>query len=322
MSHMQLPGKTLIAGQSVGLSVLENKVAVVTFDAAGSKVNLLSSSVMAELSAIVDRLEVSGAFSGVVFRSGKSNVFIAGADISEIEMARTLPSEVAFKGCQDGKKLLNRIRALPFKKVAAIHGRCLGGGAELTLVCNERIASDSEMTVIGLPEVGLGVLPGWGGTIRATKMIGFANALPLILNPLKPFSAKRAWRTGLVSEVVSEDKLFARAVEVASVDFDPKKVKRYKPSLVENLTRFLTDSAPGRFIVAKIATKRVTKETGGKYPAPYRAIGVMQAALSQSAFKAYELESRTFAELCHTPECGECVKMFREHQAKKKSGAQ
>ena len=150
-------------------------------------------------------------------------------------------------------------------------------------------------------------------------MLGFAQALPLVLNPLKPFSARHSWRVGLVSEVVSADMLFTRAVDVV-LGAEPK---RFRPSSFEKAMRVFTDYAPGRQIVKAIARFNIKKQTKGKLPAPYAALKVMEAALTKSAFKAFELESRTFAELCHTPECGECVQKFMDYQKskKEKSGA-
>lgn len=313
---MKLRAQSISRGKVVALSAFgkDHDLAVVTFDDCESRVNLLSSSVMSELESVISELEIPGRYKGVIFRSGKSNCFIAGADIKEILKARSQPAEVAFSGCQDGKALLARISALPIKTVAAIHGRCLGGGAELAMACDERIASDSDSTVIGLPEVGLGVLPGWGGTVRASKMLGFTAALPLIMNPLKPWSARKAWRRGLVSEVVAEHELFQRAITIA---LGGKSHVCKKPPL-QHFLRAIGDSRISRSVVSKVSGLAIKVMTRGKMPAPQAALAVMNAAFEMPEDKALELESRTFAELCHTPACGKCVQRFLDYQQAKK----
>lgn len=324
-------------GKSVSLSVLADGLAVVTFDAADSRVNLLSAETMQELSEIVNKLElgtyicmvdelgcglrfesatpVHKRIRGAVFVSGKPDNFIAGADIKEIVKAQSQPSELAFKGCQDGKELFARISRLPFPTVAAIHGRCLGGGAELTLACSKRLASDSKLTVIGLPEVGLGVLPGWGGTVRAPKLVGFAAAAALMLNPLKPWPARKAWRKGLVSELVAEDMLFDRACQVAL----GSQTREYKPSFLQRATRAAGDSVAGRMIITAAAAVLVRLSMGRDFPAPGTAFAVMNATFEKGEQKAFELESAAFARLCRTNACKKSVQKFLDYQKAKKA---
>lgn len=306
--------QTIIAGNCVSLGELPQDIAVITFDQADSKVNLLSSAVMAELSDALAQVEKPGRYRALIIRSTKPNVFIAGADIKEIQSARTMPQEVALQGCEDGKKLLARIEALPIRTVAIIDGRCLGGGTELALACNERIASGNDSTVIGLPEVALGVLPGWGGCVRSGKMVGFAAALPLVLNPTKPWSARRAWQAGLVSEVISSERLLSRAVEVAL----GARVKRYRQPLKQRLLRSITDTKLARMIICKVVSFGIRKAPVDNQLAARSALAVMNAAFDVEPFKALRLESETFAKLCHTDQCGKCVQKFVEFQASKK----
>jgi len=316
-------GKEIVIsrGPAIELSVLANVgVAVVKFDALEGKVNVLSSAVMEELDAVLDELAArkhvdlrSRSINGVVFCSGKSDSFIVGADIKEIEMAQTLPAEVAFEGSQKGKAILAKLEALPMLTVAAIHGRCLGGGTELALACNERVLSDSKSTVIGLPEVALGVLPGWGGTVRAPKLVGFTAALPLVLNPMKPWSARTAWSRGLVTEVVPEQALFERAVCLA-LGMEPH---ASASTVAGRALRAVGDSSIGRALSSQAMKLAIQLQTGGKYPAPLAALKVMNSAFELPLAEARELESSTFAELCHTPACAECVQKFFERKNKR-----
>ena len=304
----------LYRGTTVELSVTSGNVAIITFDQKDSRVNLLSSTVMDELA---NALDIMGdrKFAGAVIRSSKPDCFIAGADIKEILKAQSMPVTAAYNGCQDGKKLLDRIRALPYPTVAAIRGRCLGGGAELALACTYRVAVDSKDTVIGLPEVALGVIPGWGGTCQAPRMVGFAAAIPLVINPLKPWSARKAFETGLVTELVPHTELLRRSVEIAS---GSRVRARKEPSATQRFVRAVGDSAIGRNVLATIAGAVVKVQTRGKYPAPLAALKVMKASMKGDLKDAYDLESRTFAELCHTKASAECVQKFIAYQAAKK----
>ena len=303
------------AGESLTLSILFDRVALVRIDVPNSKVNLLSQAVMNELSTVVGKLEQPGAFVGAIFYSGKADNFIAGADIKEILKAQSMPVTVAYQGCQDGKALLDRIRALRIPTVAAIHGRCLGGGLELALACRHRVVSDDKGTVLGLPEVALGVLPGWGGTVHSPRMIGFAAAIPLVINPFKPFSARKAWATGLVSEVVAQDAVMIRAHALAL----GYKSKSAKPSRTAAAIRWFGDSRVGVAVIGSLAALAVGVQTRFKLPAFGAAIKVMQAAMTGCPREALDLESRTFAELCHTKASAECVQKFLDHQKSKKA---
>lgn len=295
------------SGTTVGISVFRNGVVSIKFDSADKRVNLLSSAVLEELNRALDELDKLTGVSGVIFASGKQDSFIVGADINEIVMAQEQgAATAAFNACERGKAIFARIANLSYPTVAAIHGRCLGGGAELALVCKKRLITDSEGSLIGLPEVGLGVLPGWGGTVRATRMIGLANAMPLILNPLKPFSAKRAWRTGLVSEVVPQAQLNERAMAVAM----GSRTRDYRPSFKDRAVRRLSETALGRFVLLRIAHGKIKKATAGKYPAPGVALEVMVSALTNNPRLAFQHESMAFARLVRTPQSKELVQAF------------
>lgn len=309
--------KTLFTGKSITLRVDAYAVASVIFNSSASRVNLLSTAVLEELELALTEIEQSRNLCGVVFCSDKADSFIVGADINEIVTAQGLPSELAFNASEHGKRVFARIAQLPIRTVAAINGRCLGGGTELALACKYRIISDSENSVIGLPEVGLGVLPGWGGTVRSCKMLGLIPALQLVLNPLKPWSAKKAWRLQLVTEVVPASLLIKRAKNICL----GAPLRAYKPSLKEKLLRGLSESKLGRFIVKRQAIAKIKKETGGKYPAVFEALKVIFAALEIPQKEAMRLESETFARLLKTPESAQLVQAFLEYQRAKKGSA-
>lgn len=218
--------KIVSRGSAVELSVLNNGCAVIKFDLAGSKVNKLSSSVLAEFEAALDTLAgMSSSVRGLVICSGKSDIFIAGADLDEVSAIQKMSPTVAYDATQRGKAVFAKLAALPFPSVAAVHGACLGGGTELALACTHRIATDSPKTKFGLPEVGLGFIPGWGGTVRLPKLIGAQAALEMILQPLKNWDSAKSWRSGLVSELVPVEKLMERSIAVA-LGARPKKARQ------------------------------------------------------------------------------------------------
>ena len=307
--------KIIFRGAAIELSLLPSLVAVVTIDCRDSRVNLLSSSVLGELEKALGVLETPGLCKGLVIISGKDNCFVAGADIKEIQHAQAddVSLEQVFEACQRGKRVLARISALPLPTVAAIHGRCLGGGTELVLACKTRIASNDKSTLIGLPEVALGVLPGWGGTVKVAKKLGLASALSLILLPLRPWSAKKALRKGLIDAVVDSSKLADTAVELASAgSTDSQPAGNSKPG--DAWHRPYTRSA----VLGTLGF--VLRNTGfRKYPALTGVLKVIGAAYKLPENEAFELESRAFARLCKTDMSRRCVQKFLELQQAKKA---
>lgn len=168
-------------------------------------VQLLGAETRARLHEVLEEIEQLPEINVVVFQA-EGRTFIAGADINEL---RSLNAETGFENSQQGQALMNRVAALSATTIAAIHAACAGGGTELALACDMRIAAED--AVIGLPETRIGVLPGWGGTVRATRLLGSAAARRLILTgELVP--ASTALQLGLVDQVASEEE-FREAVE-------------------------------------------------------------------------------------------------------------
>lgn len=168
-------------------------------------IQLLGPETRTRFGEVLTELEQRGDLSVVVFEA-VGRVFIAGADINEL---RSLTPENAADNSRSGQALMNRVAALPATTIAAIHGACAGGGCELALACDLRLAASS--VKIGLPETSIGIIPGWGGTVRATRLLGCAVAKRLILTG-ELLSAEAALRCGLVDDVVSDDQ-FRDAVE-------------------------------------------------------------------------------------------------------------
>ncbi|HON94463.1 MAG TPA: enoyl-CoA hydratase-related protein, partial [Deltaproteobacteria bacterium] len=157
----------------------DNGVAVVTIDCPDSRVNKVSSGLLAEIAGLLDEVGRDGTIRGMVILSGKDDNFVVGADVDELNAMKGKDEVIAY--ITKAHDVLKRIEALPFPVVCGIHGNCLGGGLELALVANYRIATDSPKTTLGLPEVQLGLIPAAGGTQRLPRLIGLQNALPLML---------------------------------------------------------------------------------------------------------------------------------------------
>ena len=186
----------------------DDRVCVLTFDRPESGANIFDTATMSELGEHVDAIERDNSLRGLIITSAKKSIFIAGADL------RTLLKQAQTGELHDfiaqGQRVFNRIAALKIPSVAAIHGACAGGGYEITLACDWRLASDDPATRIGLPETTLGLIPAWGGSTRLPRLIGEDNAAEVILNG-KLYSASEALKTGLVDEVASREQLLDAA---------------------------------------------------------------------------------------------------------------
>jgi 3-hydroxyacyl-CoA dehydrogenase / enoyl-CoA hydratase / 3-hydroxybutyryl-CoA epimerase len=194
-------------------TVIETGIALVTFDLPGEPVNKLNAAVKRELESLLPRLREDPAVRALVLISGKADTFIAGADIEEFTAIAN--QDEAERLSFEGQETVSRLETFQKPIVAAIHGACLGGGLEVALACHYRVASDHHKTVLGLPEVQLGLIPGAGGCQRLPRLIGARAALDMILTG-KTERAAKALRLGLVDEVVPPSVL--RQVALAAAD--------------------------------------------------------------------------------------------------------
>lgn len=212
------------------------------------------------------------------------------------------PAEKIFEAVEYGKAVFARLEKL--NSIAAIHGISLGGFTELGLACRYRVATDAKATLIGVPEVQLGFLPGWGGTVRLPRLIGLHQAFPLISTG-KNVDAKKAWRLGMIDEVVNRENLVKRAEEILLSG----KPRRAKISLKERALRMFFEGV-GRGLFVSGAKKAVYAATRGKMPAPGAALKVCVKAVTGSAADAYMAESLAFAELATTQVSRNLVSIF------------
>lgn len=293
----------------------EDTIGFLTIDLQSEKVNKLSGSVMRQLSHTFDEVAADGSIKVLIIRSKKLGMFVAGADITELQ---TISSEIeAQKVVELGQSIFNKCAHLSVTTVAAINGVCLGGGCELALACDFRVASDSSKTTIGLPEVNLGIIPGWGGTQRLPRLIGLQRSLPLILVG-KGVGAKKAFELGIVDAVFPDAFFDVKTLEfISNLSKNRKKImaKRRPKGLV---SAFLEHTFVGQFLVFRLAKKEVLLKTQGNYPAPLAALNAIRKGFKGPLNKGLQIEARYFAPLVTTDVSKNLVSLFFTQESLKK----
>ncbi|MBW5819549.1 fatty acid oxidation complex subunit alpha FadJ [Yersinia enterocolitica] len=281
------------------LSVRPDNIGIITVDVVGDKVNTLKAEFAEQIAEILQQAQALSQLQGLVIISGKPDSFIAGADITMIAACRT--AQDARILAQKGQSILAQIAAFPVPVVAAIHGACLGGGLELALACHSRICSQDDKTVLGLPEVQLGLLPGSGGTQRLPRLVGVSRALDMILTG-RQIRARQALKMGLVDGVVPQDILLDVAIQRAKAGWLDKRALPWQERLL---------SGPlGKALLFNIVRKKTRAKTKGHYPATERIIDVVRKGLDHGGPAGYEAEAKAFGELAMTPESAALRSLF------------
>uniref|UniRef100_H3AS84 Trifunctional enzyme subunit alpha, mitochondrial n=1 Tax=Latimeria chalumnae TaxID=7897 RepID=H3AS84_LATCH len=266
---------------------VKGDVAVVRFNTPNSKVNTLSKELQSEFIQVMDEVWGNDAITSAVLISTKPGCFIAGADINMIEECRT--AEEVTELSRGGQKMFEKIEHSPKPVVAAINGSCLGGGLEVAIACHYRIATKDKKTVLGTPEVMLGLLPGAGGTQRLPKMVGIPAAFDMMLTG-RNIRADKAKKMGLVDHLVAPlgpglkspeertiDYLEEVAVQFAKGIVDKEISLKKKKGLVQKLMDYVMSFPVVRKQIYKTVQTRVMKQTKGLYPAPLKIIEVCKA---------------------------------------------
>lgn len=295
-------------------TAVEDGIAIITIDSPGESVNIISRAVKNDFIALFQQLESDDSIKAAILISGKPDSFIAGADIEEFLEWKTAAQ--AESASREGHALLDRLENLRTPVVAAIHGACLGGGLEASLACAWRVATDHPKTVLALPEVQIGLIPGAGGSQRLPRTVGLQAALDMILTG-KNIRAKKALQIGLVHELVHpailRDIAMQRARELAAGS--RKRNPRVRPNGVSTL--LLEDNPVGRSVVFRKAREEVMKKTRGNYPAPLAALDAV-AASYHGREPGFREEARIFGEMATTPVCRELIFLFFATTALKK----
>lgn len=286
----------------------DDGVVVLSFDRAGTSMNTFAQEVLIELDGVLERLALDPP-KGMVIRSAKTSGFIAGADIKEF-------AEFDAKGnvndaIRRGQQVFQRVAELPFPTVAAIHGFCMGGGTELSLACRYRVASSAPSTRIGLPEVKLGIFPGWGGSVRLPRLVGAPAAFDMMLTG-RSLSASAARAIGLVDKVVDPASLVEEAARLA--------LRGTQRPFKQRLMAWATNTWPARQLLAPMLVKQVARKARKEhYPAPYALISSWQRAGGgvQSLLSA---ERKAVVKLSSTPTARNLIRVFFLQERLKASG--
>jgi 3-hydroxyacyl-CoA dehydrogenase/enoyl-CoA hydratase/3-hydroxybutyryl-CoA epimerase len=286
-------------------------IAELVFDLPGEKLNILRGAVMEELAGILAALSRRSDIRCLLLRSGKPGVFIAGADIHEIEALRD--ARAAEEKSRSGQEVFNTLADLPFPSVAVIDGAAVGGGLELALACTYRIVSDNHKTQLGLPETTLGIVPGFGGTYRLPRSVGLVQALSMILTG-RPVDGPRAARIGLAHACYPAAFLDDRARELAAKiagggAFAARRIRGA-------IKRWLAEGNPiGRAFVFRAARNDVDAKGGRHYPALQEALSLLRKSAHASRARALELEHQALGRTASSRVCRNLVGLYFAREA-------
>ncbi|RDS80435.1 3-hydroxyacyl-CoA dehydrogenase [Dyella monticola] len=290
-------------------SLDDSGIVTLTLDRAHSSVNAISRDVLDELGQIVERLAIEKP-AGVMIHSGKSSGFAVGADIKEF--VAYADQGTVLENIQNGQRVFEALARLPCPTVAIVHGACMGGGTELILACRQRIAADDDETRIGLPEVMLGIHPGWGGSARLPRLIGAAEALPVMLTG-KALSARRAKSIGMVDRLAPPEELMAEARALLR--------HPHARPFTQRATAWITNTWLARQILAPMVVKQTAAKVRKEhYPAPFALINVWKRGGSNIQ-QRLKLEARSVAKLAETPTARNLIRIFFLQERLKSQGS-
>jgi 3-hydroxyacyl-CoA dehydrogenase/enoyl-CoA hydratase/3-hydroxybutyryl-CoA epimerase len=293
----------------------------VVFDRPGENVNLLTPEILDELNRLLDRARGHPDLRGMLLTSAKPGMFIAGMDVDRI--ASVTDPQVGVEAARFGQSVFQKIAELKQPSVCVIGGTCLGGGTELALACTLRIASDGGEVKIGLPEVRLGIVPGFGGTQRLPRLVGLTAALDLILTG-RTLDARRAKKIGLVDRVVPHAYLERESLELlkrAIGDGGPAAAAGWRRKRSWASRAMETVGPVRRFVLRQVRKRTAAKADPRHYPAPFKAIEAVDAAFARPLRAGLDLEARIVGELVPIPTTKNLIWLFKSHTALKSQRA-
>ncbi len=286
--------------------ITPEQICILTFDRAGSSANVFDRATLAELNQHLDFVAAHPELTGLILCSAKKSIFIAGADLHSIA-AETDPARLR-ELIQFGQAVFNRLAALPIPTVAAIHGACVGGGFELSLACDWRVATTDRATRIGLPETQIGLIPAWGGSTRLPRLITLTKALNVILAG-KTLVAKQALKNGMVDSIVPVEYLLSTAL---------KKAQQGKPNRPRHSV--INSELVARSLAAYLRPK-LNKKTRGHYPAVQKALEVVTQGINRSVEESMRLELDGIMELTQSATTRNLIQLFLLQERAKKLSA-
>ncbi len=278
---------------------IKQNIATLVFNLENEKINKLSFEILREFDEILNQIKEDTSIKALVIDSAKKNIFIAGADIKEIEKLKD--EKEVYEALMEVHEIFNKLENLPFPTIAYINGACMGGGLELALACKYRVLSTSEKTKLAFPEIKLGIFPGFAGTIRAPKLIGLVNALDLILTG-KTVDAKKAYKLKLA------DAIFDDAQKEFMLDYFVKKA--IYGTLKERNNFKLLNYAPLNQIIFNKALKGLEAKVNQDFKAPYVALEVIKNTINKELEDSIKIEAKEFAKLAVSKESKNMIKLF------------
>ena len=278
---------------------INQNIATLTFDLQNEKINKLSFEILKEFKEILNTIENDSSIKALVIDSAKKNIFIAGADIKEIEKLKD--EKEVYEALMEVHEIFNKLENLQIPTIAYINGACMGGGLELALACKYRVITTNPKTKLAFPEIKLGIFPGFAGTIRAPKIIGLVAALDLILTG-KTIDAKKAYKLNL-ADIIFDD----AQKEFMLDDF----IKKAIYGTIEKRIDFnLLNYAPLNEIVFNKTLKGLLNKVNKDFQAPFVALEVIRATINKEFEDSIKVEAREFAKLAITKESKNMIKLF------------
>lgn len=286
----------------IGFDIDRDNIAIVVIDIQDKGANVLSAESIEELSAAVRKIATMRELAGVVFVSAKPKQFIAGASIDEIlEIKDPIVGE---EKARIGQDLMESIEKLNIPTVAIIEGPCLGGGLEFALSCTYRIASNQPEVVFALPEVKLGIIPGFGGTQRLPEVVGLINAIDMITSG-RNISPRSAMSMGLIDDICPKEQLLKVAKEWIA-----KGTRERKPRKLGGIQSIMEKFPLTKKFIFKSAHKKIMQATNGQYPAPVRALEVIEKTFNSNDPYRYNLEAQKIGSLIASPISKSLIQLF------------
>ncbi|ABC31452.1 3-hydroxyacyl-CoA dehydrogenase [Hahella chejuensis KCTC 2396] len=301
----------IYAGKAITVKEIEDGIAVLTFDLQGESVNKFNRLTLTELAEATQKLQSQQGITGLVVTSNK-DCFIVGADITEFQELFAGSEEELVANNLEANKIFSAVEDLPFPTVTAINGIALGGGFEMCLSTDFRVMSTSAK--VGLPEVKLGIFPGFGGTVRLSRLVGADYAIEWICAGGEK-RAEQALKEGAVDAAVAPEKLMDAALSVLRQAIEGKldyKARR------EEKTGKLKLNPMESMMAFETAKGYVAGQAGRNYPAPVEAIKVMQKHAGMTRDKAIEVEAKGFAKMAKTSVAHSLIGLFLNDQELKK----